>query len=268
MTEEKSARQQAKEDLFGDLRRTSYVFIPLIVSGLLALAFKSASLSVFTTYLIWALACLISGAAVGFLFGIPKILQADKPPDAAQVSNTYRQQVNTNLEQISDWLTKIIVGLGLINLTKIPPYLNSMAGLLASSTLDNGNPAFAMALIVYFSLLGFLSGYVTTRLFLAGAFSKADQLAAAIREAKSQGAEQTVNELRALSKEVEPKLFSQLVNQIEPEKLVGVDASAVTKALKRRRGAPAEEAEETDSDQNESQKLDSELAELKQKGIR
>jgi hypothetical protein len=220
MAEEHSNRQQTREDLSSDLRRTGYVFIPLAALGVIALVFKAGSTAVAVTYLMWALSCLISGSAIGFLFGIPKILQNVNPDDAAQASSSYRQQVNTNLEQISDWLTKIIVGLGLINLTKLPPYLAGMAAVLAAGTGDGENKAFAMALIVYFALLGFLSGYLSTRLFLAGAFSKADQLAAARSEGRARGAEQTINQLRSLAKDIDPGLFKQLVTEIRPEEFV------------------------------------------------
>ena len=130
------------------------------------------------------MASLMGGASVGFLFGIPKILQSDDaskgdpPRDSPSVTSGYRQQVNTNLTEISDWLTKIIVGLGLINLKALPPTLLKIAERL-SIELDPGHShaadAFAAALIVCFTILGFLSGYISTRLFLAGAFSEADQ---------------------------------------------------------------------------------------------
>ena len=76
-----------------------------------------------STSFIWALACTTVGGAFCFLFGIPKILQSDRLPEDTPNSAVigYRQQVNTNLTEISDWLTKIIVGLSLINLAKIPP---------------------------------------------------------------------------------------------------------------------------------------------------
>src|SRR4051794_19965195 len=57
--------------------------------------------------LLWAVACLVSGAAVGFLFGIPRILQddrlADRPDGAGGPGGAgtpagrppYRQMVNT-----------------------------------------------------------------------------------------------------------------------------------------------------------------------------
>jgi hypothetical protein len=93
------------------------------------------------TGLIWALACFVSGGALGFIFGIPKVLQQgpQKQPDESKTvaSNSnqaanYRQEVNTNLTEISDWLTKMIVGVGLVNLKEIPPLIKKLALVLAS----------------------------------------------------------------------------------------------------------------------------------------
>src|SRR5215831_2761083 len=64
----------------------------------------------------------VLGALLGFVFGIPRTLQHDIAPSpnpgiAEQDQIAY--QINTNLEQISDWLTKIIIGVGLIELGNI-----------------------------------------------------------------------------------------------------------------------------------------------------
>lgn len=134
-----------------------------------------------------ALACLAAGAGIGFLFGIPKILQADRLPESSdpekQRALSYRQQVNTNLTEISDWLTKIIVGLGLINLKQIPGYVDGTARNLARG-MDAANVAkhlpFATSVLITFSVLGFLFGYLATRLVLQGAFSRADRAAAGL----------------------------------------------------------------------------------------
>jgi hypothetical protein len=135
--------------------------------------------------LILGLACLTVGALVGFLFGIPRVEQLAPPPAGdpnkprpataleAAAADAYRQRVNTNLEQISDWLTKIIVGLGLIELRNVPGYLQSVAAYQADGA--DQSPAFAASLVVYFALLGFFSGYLLTRLFLSPAFALADQ---------------------------------------------------------------------------------------------
>jgi hypothetical protein len=75
--------------------------------------------------LLWSGACLFAGALVGFLFGIPKTTQ---DPKAASGTVEVQQKVNTNLEDISDWMTKIFVGLGLSQIAKIPPRLQLAAG--------------------------------------------------------------------------------------------------------------------------------------------
>lgn len=154
------------------------------------------------TAMLWALACLASGGIVGFLFGIPRVLQdnngaaivganggaagAGNPPvnpeaggggTAARASQPfYRMQVNTNLEQISDWLTKIIVGVGLIELRRLPEFLENLSRFFAKglSTDPALTQTIASAIIVYFVIVGFIGGYLMTRIYLAQAFSRAD----------------------------------------------------------------------------------------------
>ncbi|WP_425618554.1 hypothetical protein NA78x_002263 [Anatilimnocola sp. NA78] len=123
----------------------------------------------------WAASALACGALLGFLFGVPKVHQADlqaKDGGPAVDEPRYRQLVNTNVEEISDWLTKIIVGVGLVQLTQIPPNFQRLAEYLAADQYD---PGFAGGLVAFFAVTGFLSGYLLTRLFLAEAFRKADQ---------------------------------------------------------------------------------------------
>jgi hypothetical protein len=188
---------------YDDMRRTNWFFTLFAGVGLaFVIAHKVGDQAVsITTALLWVLACSVSGAAVGFLFGIPKIFQGNGPgveqapggstAPAAAEGPDYRQQVNTNLTEISDWLTKIIVGLGLINLKEIPAYVGSMASALAGG-LNPANPdaerGFAFGIITSFSVFGFLFGYIYTRVFIAVIFSRAD------REATAQ-----INEVRLLA---------------------------------------------------------------------
>lgn len=135
---------------------------------------------------LWSLACLASGGIIGFLFGIPRVLQGDAThapaeqlggKDETSLSHqaAYRQQVNTNLEQISDWLTKIIVGIGLVELRRLPELLNRSSTFIANGLgLSPNSQVLAAAIIVYFGLIGFLSTYMITRIYLAGAFQRAD----------------------------------------------------------------------------------------------
>lgn len=142
----------------------------LVVSGLACVALKWNQ----PAPVLWAFACLSSGALVGFLFGIPRTVQASDPEGWG-----YRQQVNTNLEQISDWLTKIIIGLGLVQLKAIPGLLWQAGFRVAASVGDAPTDvSTGIALVLFFGVLGFFVGYLLTRLYLAGAFSRADRAAA------------------------------------------------------------------------------------------
>lgn len=142
------------------------------------------------TATLWSMACLACGAIIGFLFGIPRVLQQEAQPAAPPANNqsegnhqaaapaTYRLQVNTNLEQISDWLTKIIVGVGLIELRNFPGYLDRASSFIGGGLGGGGNAqVLAGSMIIYFAVVGFLAGYLLTRLYLTGAFKRADEKA-------------------------------------------------------------------------------------------
>jgi CheY-like chemotaxis protein len=148
------------------------------------------------TAVLWALASMCCGGLVGFLFGIPRVLQQDgaaQPRGAGaaaapatgtstedRAASSYRLQVNTNLEQISDWLTKIIVGVGLIELGRAPDLLRRASRFIGEGFTPAPGAAmtaqsFAAAIVVYFGAVGFLGGYLMTRVYLAGAFKRADE---------------------------------------------------------------------------------------------
>ncbi len=125
------------------------------------------------------------GALLGFLFGIPRSLvnnqgegsNGESNPDATPhslhpVSRHYSP--NTNLEQISDWLTKILVGVGLTQLVNAQEFLGQIATSAAQGMGEPATPVFAISLILYYVLCGFLFSYIWTRLKLAGALLKAD----------------------------------------------------------------------------------------------
>jgi tetratricopeptide (TPR) repeat protein len=152
---------------------------------ILARVASTASVGFITAGASW-----LVGALVGFLFGIPLMREqgtgmtkqsptagqsgAEDLPPAEQDSH---YQPNTSLEQISDWLTKIIVGVGLTQLNKIPGRLDDLALYIASG-MGGGtaNKAFAMGITVHFSVCGFLFGYLWARLYLLEAFRAADLL--------------------------------------------------------------------------------------------
>ncbi|ADB32708.1 conserved hypothetical protein [Kribbella flavida DSM 17836] len=110
------------------------------------------------------------GGVLGFLFGIPKTLQSDQLDGKA-----VRYLANTNLEEISDWLTKIIVGVGLIQIATLPAALRRLGNWLGP--LFGGephSPAFAIVYAGYFAVSAFLLLYLWTRSRLRGVLQAAD----------------------------------------------------------------------------------------------
>jgi len=156
-------------------------------AGIALFAIQTASLNQFLSVLgvglLIAGACLLSGGLLGFLFGIPRTLQNDsgEGTPASELDKDHpaggraSYQANTNLEQISDWLTKILVGVGLTQLTNLPAALQNYAAFVAVGL--GGTPAsetVAVAILVFYVVCGFLISYLWTRLYLAGALRQAD----------------------------------------------------------------------------------------------
>lgn len=104
------------------------------------------------------------GALAGFLFGIPKLIPQQDTTNTNKVSLRYGD--NDHLSEISDWLTKIIVGVGLTQLTKIPGYLESLGDYIKPSLGDNRTGGIvAVSICLYFLITGFLISYLWTRLY-------------------------------------------------------------------------------------------------------
>jgi hypothetical protein len=131
------------------------------------------------TAFIWTLAWLTGGFLFGFIFGIPKVVAATTSTNDKVINDQAKQvspklKVNTNLEDISDWLTKVLVGATLTQIVKVPSAVARAAEFMSGG--DAGHSlSFNAALLLYYSALGFLSGYILTRMFFARAFSFADQ---------------------------------------------------------------------------------------------
>lgn len=157
----------------------------------LQFGWTSETIEVIATGVLIAGGAFMTGAALGFLFAIPKIRQGDEVVIAA----------NTNLEQISDWLTKILVGVGLIQFREIGSALEALGDNLAES-LGGGSSADTMglAICVYFATGGFLAGYLLTRLLLPAAFRSVEgDLAARVADLEANVQEQDLLNTRALS---------------------------------------------------------------------
>lgn len=139
-------------------------------------------ISVFSVCVMVAGAALMAGSLLGFLFGIPRTIQDDiewnVPLQKTAINDASRNyRPNTNLEQISDWLTKILVGVGLTQIPRIREELERLINYLAPGLggLESSS-GFAFAILVYFSICGFLIGYLITRLRLSTALREVDSV--------------------------------------------------------------------------------------------
>lgn len=196
-------RDEARRDK--ELRITVYWLAVALLAGLLLVTVRSLLLYFSTglakqgwsasgasvTNLLWSLACFSAAFLIGFLFGIPKALQGRAPgagtgganaapsasngaPGVESNAGGYQLRTNTNLEEISDWLTKVLVGATLTQLGKIPTLIAAAAVFIAPGVGGAVPQTIAGAIVVYFSTLGFLTGYVVTRMFFSGAFLRSD----------------------------------------------------------------------------------------------
>jgi len=134
-------------------------------------------------------AALMIGGVLGFLFGIPRTVASEhhnaikaaagvtgqaivsqESRGAAELPPSYLP--STDLEQIADWLTKILVGVGLTELSSVPDKVNRLGNYLKEGL--GGSATFAVGLSVYFVLCGFLIGFLWTRLYLPRALRWSD----------------------------------------------------------------------------------------------
>jgi hypothetical protein len=173
-----------------DINKINYALLPLLFIAFLAATYHGYKADAAGPVLLWSVACLAAGAALGFLFGIPKTgtptargqntresTASLNKPAATDQDRSPTGLANTNLEEVSDWLTKIVVGLTLVHLETIRKYVVQVSTNMAGSLGETPTAAaqsFASALIVGFFVLGFLCGYLYTRIFLQGAFARSD----------------------------------------------------------------------------------------------
>lgn len=109
----------------------------------------------------WVVYMLAAGSVAGvagLIFGLPRSRPDFSPEDSE------RYLANSNLEQISDWLTKLLVGAGLVELKSLPGHLAALGDYLGAD-LKIANPrAYALSAVVYGVGTGFGFAYLWTRL--------------------------------------------------------------------------------------------------------
>lgn len=144
----------------------------------------SQQISVLSVGFAFAFAALIFGYFIGFIFGLPRTHpQESRSFESNNFNNTSNEErstqyslysENSNLENISDWLSKILVGVGLIQLTLIPTYLHKFTEFIepALSGQQANMGIIGTPILVSCLFDGFLIGYLWTRCYAPTEFGK------------------------------------------------------------------------------------------------
>ena len=212
---------------------TMRIYVALTAPAILSIVVFAAAEGSWSIFALSTLigACAFSlGALLGFLFGIPQYFAGAEP----RGGNRATYQPNTNLTQVSDWLTKIIIGVGLVQFGQLVDTLGQLGDSLEPSLGgEDAGKAFGIALVVGFFVIGFLVGYLYTRLRLQWAFASADRGAF----------EQVVKEAADRQKEADMqalKLFDRKAEELPEEQLNAVVSEASPAAVEQVRAQAKE----------------------------
>jgi hypothetical protein len=187
-----------KSALLGSVNKQNLIIagiaaaIPIL--GVVGILVYTGANSTFGVGLVAAIAAAAVGLVVGLLFGVPRAISSGAARQNVQASNinlhsvlkpesfigtednTPQQQTNvgsevfissTNLAEVSDWLTKLLLGAGLVSITRLGGPVGRLidstaAGLSTSSSVSGSAKVVAGAILFGFFAMGFLDGYILT----------------------------------------------------------------------------------------------------------
>jgi hypothetical protein len=148
--------------------------IALAISGNFPQAFTLIGVGLFI-----AGAATAFGSMFGFLFGIPKSSLIQSTKETQRLGDEPEYVPNTNLEAISDWLTKVIVGVGLVQAREVIGWVDQV-GRIAGVAMGGTEVmrVVATSLLVHNVLMGFFQGFLVAYLYLPKVFAAARRSAA------------------------------------------------------------------------------------------
>jgi hypothetical protein len=179
-----------EEKIFAASRQIGSVAVVFGLSGVIFIAIWASGVvkgstgtpafgfaAFFGADLLVAAAATAVGAALGFIFGIPRTLD---PASRAAVAAAAERAgpaadshallaANTNLERISDWLTTLLIGATLVQIKDIAAWVGSLGKNLTTGGAA-ANDAMIPIIVIYYVALSFLGVYLITRLYLTSAF--------------------------------------------------------------------------------------------------
>jgi hypothetical protein len=100
----------------------------------------------------------LAGGVLGFLFGVPRLRATSSQMGPISGASTFVP--NTNLEQISDWLTKAIVGATLVQIRPLSNAFTQLAASIGAGLGAPGSSTAAAAVMTLYFAGGFMWGYL------------------------------------------------------------------------------------------------------------
>jgi hypothetical protein len=129
--------------------------------------------------LLTALAAFLSGTLAGLLVGVPRYVSSGEfrfkggPGHSEDSGAQAKFEPSSNLAEVSDWLTKLLLGAGLVELSRFGRPLSELIDAVARGI--SGTPPtrkateaaviIAATILIAYGVLGFLDGYVTTNVW-------------------------------------------------------------------------------------------------------
>jgi hypothetical protein len=125
------------------------------------------------------LAAVAIGAALGFLFGLPRVrtmAQTDGDNPTSEPSTGSHFLANSNLLKVSDWLTTILIGLGLVQLGRVAPAVTDFAAAIEDPLGGSASAgAFAVSIMLGAAITSALMAYLWTSIRVRNLFEQAEK---------------------------------------------------------------------------------------------
>ena len=164
------------------------------------------------------------GGFLGFLFGIPRRVSADggaadaRPADgraATDTKATAAYALSTNLTQVSDWLTKVIIGVSLVQAQNAYSGFITTCQTAALWLFENrhGSPVVLGAALAGGAVFGFLFFYLYTQLVLSRLIAAAERALGAL-----QGATERLRSIGSKARQLVPPIrrTAHPIDEVEP----------------------------------------------------
>lgn len=172
-------------------------------------------------WFLYTIATIGISTILGLIFGVPRA----RKRFLADASERY--EANSNLEEISDWLTKLLVGAGLVELSKVPEGLASLGNYLGVDMKVPNSSAYSITSVLFGSGLGFIFGYVWARLRLRVFLETYDRLASVSSRTGSLVADLRIQNDNTSEIESESDLEKAVKKAVEIRESVAGDISPI-----------------------------------------